>query len=365
MNKKKCGVILIAFSLSMLTPKIHSAQQAPACNNSCTITQGEDVLTIMAENCPQALETTAREIYEHNPTITWQELLDLYTVKHDNNRLLGKALKPMVQAIWKKICEFRQDIFRNLLHAKGCSYIQLPQVLSQAICTAKNTPDSQKLNSPVRAIVIVDKDLKEDEYSLELEACNRCTAIAKGVACLLGVESNSHETRNFGHYLPKFCTISNEPKSVVNLLDLDRGERHSLMKERWYFEELEKLINSQHFVMITTPDNKIFDKMINKSGIIVINLHRPTMQERLITLYDLARQFNCPAEIINNLHMINQIIPQGLPINNDWETFFPVLYKELKGIMQKAVDIFLMDGKLDLEKAQTFFKGGLWHWNIL
>lgn len=331
MNGKKYAIIGL-FNLSMLMP-LYSAQQAPACNNSCTTTQGEDDIALMTEPCPQAINLLTREILKNNPTITWQELLDLYTVKHGTTRFLDRSQLPMIKAMWQDI---QLEKYTPLRHQAKYIFRMIPESLWHIIENVKNNLDQQNCFCH-KALIINFSLCSCDENKMPEQYVNF-------IASQMGLSEKS--VYDDGTYL--FTLYQNQKQPTQRIVHIDRVKPR-IFQEAKAYPALQNIIEKYDFVIFSPRDISLSECVKNNPNIAIINIPTPNKHDRLVTLIDLIKRYNCPVEIVRNLNTINQLMPLNIRSKKS-------PYWTLDCIIKKAIDIFLTDGHFDRSKTEAFFK---------
>ncbi len=307
-------------------------------------TPEESVLHTLSIFCPETLRGAALDLLWKHPGFSCRELLDFYTVQQGAQRLLGKAMLPMVKAIWKEIEIIRLESLKNAMYEKNCIFRTFPKELVQAIEAFKNSRNQ----SAVRKLIIIDSELN-NEGPIEKEARSRLKIYNNIIAPRLGLERAFYRICEFPWDADRF-----EPHIVVDLRhEHDCPLCTSFMQSPQFIEGLDKIIKDDHFVIITTFDPEIINLFKNKDGLMVVNIEKQTPKDRLITLQVLAAKRNCPDAIKRNLELINQIIPQTTRGDDGEE---PLSFGSLDWILSNAERIFLTDEKFDADKAREYFE---------
>jgi len=318
-----------------------------------TLTLEEEGLKTLSEHCPQAIRIIADNLLSSNPRISDRELLDSYTVKQGGNRLLSKAMLPMIRAIRQDIHATRLKEFQTYMF--DCEHIFRPlSNLSPIIEFSKKNTHSGP-SGAIRALIIVDSDRNQNKY-YQLYVYKPFEIYAGFIANQLwnlgALEEPGHKPYEIWSLESWANCVDSNPQQVIHLKDVVSHDRDALMTSHEYREQLDRLINSKHFVIITTFDPTFINHFKNKAGIGVINAEKPTLKDRLITLEGLAERWAQPAEIIKNLDTINRMIPQEIKINTG--ELVQVPFATLKAVMMRDSDKFLTNEKFDENKTRDF-----------
>ncbi len=317
-------------------------------------TKEEDVFNVMAGNCPEAIRIIARDILARHPGIVWQEFRDLYTVRHNGQPPFVKATHVMIHTIWKEIWNMRCEALKKLIYESCCLFRPLAKELIQVIESLNNRTKPYKQIPAIRSLIIVNPELLSKNIYIWNEANSLKNVCGHFIASQVNIPIVFQDIRNWREYMWRY----KNPEAKPCILQLEILCQHDLDDLLHYsgsfFDELDQLIHSQHFVIIITVDLRLLNRMKNRDGIMVINIERPTAKDRLATLEHLAIRHRCPTEVIQNLNVINDIIPSRLDstITGKKER---LNYSLLGLIMRQADKIFLVDGKFNKDKAQSFF----------
>jgi len=353
MNMKKY-FILIAFYLCSAIPASFGMDRPLQSNLSLE----EECLKTLSELSPQAVRIIADDVIARNRGISGLELLDFYTVKRDGDRYLAKAMLPMIKAIWQEIRTVRLESLKKSMFDSKCVFRSPPRELAKVIESLKKRAQHPQTLPTIRALMIVDPDLiftnREICRSREIEAQQRACLYFNLIAEQSALQLESFKMCNC-QADQRLAEISGTAPRVLYLIHTPCCTCNNLLSPNRYFEILDKLMNGKHFVIMTSVNANVVNYLKNREGIMVIFPTRQTLNDRLVTLKDLAIKHNCPPEIVQNLEVINQIIPEEVTIPNS-STQAPLSFDLLDSIMSEACEIFLTDGKFDKNKAHNFFK---------
>lgn len=346
-------LLLTSISLyAIITPSYCMDKQTSA----ASLSTGEDVLHVLATQCPHALHSIALDILARNPETTWSELLAVYTVNQDNKRLLGKAMLPMIKAIGKEIRTLQRDALQQAMFKVKCVFRQPPKEFGKITESLKNCAQVPQL------IIIIDNDLRFNT-SLANEALDRSQLwSSKFIASPLKL--SQHEVFIGPNLLNDLAYYtSGTPQRTVFHLSWEPAEPHAMYYLLKASEKINQIIKNNHVIIVTTADPTILNHLISKDTTMIINVEKPTLKDRLVTLKYLAIKHKCPAAIIQNLATINQIIPEELTYHNQK---IPATFHFLEGIFYDAEEIFLSRGEFDKAAAQHYFaRDNLYHWERL
>ncbi len=346
MNTKHV-IITLNFFIAVLPLVGMDSKQLPH------FTKEEDVFNVMAAQCPEAIRIIARDLLARNPGIVWQEFRDLYTARQNGQPPFVNATSAMIHAIWPQVRAIRRDALKKDMFNCKCVFRSIPN-LEGLIASLKNgIKQKEQTPSAIRALIIVDPDLRMQFFNTEAgeRSCIYCSFIAQLLR--LAIPADFRDAEDILDNCPNSLT-SEKLKWIwpIILIDITYDP---IMRNRERFTKLEQLMNSNDFVIITTFDTEFINRLKNKNGLMIVNLESSRLNDRLITLAELARQHNCPPEIVKNLDAINEMVPQEEYLDDE---AVPLAFDILNIIMAKAGHIFLTDGKFDKIKARNYFSNG-------
>ncbi len=336
-------------------------------------TREEDAFNAMATHCPEAISIIARDILAQHPGIAWQEFRDLYTARQNGQPPFVHATSAMIHAIWNEICTIRWKTLEPLQKAifeKKCIFRSIPG-LARTIESLKN--QNQNVRA-ARALIIVDPSLCGHDALSSKEALTRSQVYSTFISSQIGITLQS------GQLTPLCGSINNvnrNDRHVSQLLDtLDERYRYANELRVFHFDpskqnyehalqmylgEINKIINNESFVLITTFDSSLISHLENQDRIIVLNLpDQPSLKESFDTLKELAIAYSCPNEIIQNLDVINKMITQVIKGACENGIRVDLSFACLQAFIRKACDICLTNGEFDKDKVQHFSKMSLW-----